>query len=167
MDEQKKFQSDIMQKHLRDLLKDPPHLLKNFHYEDILAFLELGEETRFVEGDTIISEDEYVNSAYLVASGKVSIWKENIQLATLETNSFLGETFLFSKNNRMARVTCEEDCILLKYERYMALNYFRKRPEKLFNIFTKNIIEIQQNKISSMNLQLFTLKKRILDDKKW
>jgi CRP-like cAMP-binding protein len=167
MEEEKATGSDIMQKHLRDLLKDPPHLLKNFHYEDTLAFLELGEQIRFVEGDTIIREDEFVNSAYLIAKGKVSIWKENIQLATLEKRSFLGETFLFSKNNRLARVTCEEDCILLKYERYVALNYFRKRPEKLFNIFTKNIIEIQQNKISSMNLQLFTLKKRFLDDKKW
>lgn len=156
-----------MQKHLRELLKDPPHLLKNFHYEDVLAFLELGEEIRFVEGDVIIKEDEYVNSAYLIAEGKVSIWKENIQLATLEKRNFMGETFLFSKNNRLAKVACEEDCILLKYERYMALNYFRKRPEKLFNIFTKNIIEIQQNKISNMNFQLFTLKKKFLDDKKW
>lgn len=156
-----------MQKHLRDLLKDPPHLLKNFHYEDVLAFLELGEQMRFIEGDTIINEDELVNSAYLIASGKVSIWKENIQLATLDNKNFLGETFLFSKNNRLAKVTCEEDCILLKYDRFVALNYFRKRPEKLFNIFTKNIIEIQQNKISNMNSQLFALKKRILDDKKW
>ena len=167
MEEEKSTGSDIMQKHLRDLLKDPPHLLKNFHYEDTLAFLELGEQIRFVEGDTIIREDEFVNSAYLIAKGRVSIWKENIQLATLDQRSFLGETFLFSKNNRLARVTCEEDCILLKYERYVALNYFRKRPEKLFNIFTKNIIEIQQNKISTMNMQLFTLKKRFLDDKKW
>ncbi|MFO7846882.1 MAG: cyclic nucleotide-binding domain-containing protein [Balneolaceae bacterium] len=156
-----------MQKHLRELLKDPPHLLKNFHYEDVLAFLELGEEIRFVEGDVIIKEDDFVNSAYLIAEGKVSIWKENIQLATLDKRNFMGETFLFSKNNRLAKVSCEEDCILLKYERYMALNYFRKRPEKLFNIFTKNIIEIQQSKISTMNSQLFALKKRILDDKKW
>lgn len=156
-----------MQKYLRDLLKDPPHLLKNFHYDDVLAFLQLGEEIRFIEGDTVIQADEFVNSAYLIVTGKVSIWKENIQLATLEEKSFLGETFLFSKNNRLAKVVCEEDSIILKYERYQTLNYFRKRPEKLFNIFTKNIIEIQQNKIASMNYKVFTLKKRILDDKKW
>lgn len=154
-----------MQKHLQELLKDPPHLLKNFHYDDVLAFLQLGEETRFVEGETIIKPDEFVSSAYLITKGKVSVWKENIQLVTLDEKSFLGETFLFSKNNRMAKVSCKEDCILLKYERYQTLNYFRKRPEKLFNIFTKNIIEIQQNKIASMNFQLFALKKQIFDDK--
>lgn len=162
MKDEKRTESDIMQQYLRDLLKDPPHLLKNFHYEDTLAFLELGEQIRFVKEDTIIREDEYVNSAYLIAHGKVSFWKENIQLATLEKRNFIGETFLFSKNNRLPKVTCEEDCILLKYERYVTLNYFRKRPEKLFNIFTKNIIEIQQNKISNMNSQLFYLKKSML-----
>jgi len=148
-----------MQKHLLDLLKDPPNLLKNFHYDDVLAFLELGEQIHFIKGDTIVSEDEYVNSAYLIAEGKVSFCKENIQLSILGKKEVLGETFLFSRNNWMARVECEEDCTLLKYERYVALNYFRKRPEKLFNIFTKNIIEIQQSKISSMNSQLYALKK--------
>ena len=57
------------------------------------AFLEFGEQMRFVEGDTIIKRMSYVNSAYLIADGKVSIWKEKIQLATLEKKSFLGETF--------------------------------------------------------------------------
>lgn len=157
----------IMKKYLRDLLKDPPALLKNFHNEDTLAFIQLGEELRFTMGETVINEDEYVSSAYLVADGTVAIWKDNIELAKLEKGSFLGETFLFSKNNRMASVRCESDAILLKYERYEALNYFRRRPEKLFNIFTKNIIEIQQRKIHNMNVQLLNLKKRILNEQKW
>jgi len=155
--------SDLLKQHIRDFLKTPPHLLNNFHHDDILAFLELGVEERFSMGDMVIGEGEYVNSAFLVADGKVSVWKENIELATLEKSSFLGETFLFSKNNRMAKVLCETDSILLKYDRYEVLNYFRKRPEKLFNIFTKNIIEIQQKKIANMNIQLFNLKKRILN----
>lgn len=157
----------LMDKHLRDLLKDPPPLLRNFHHEDVLAFLQLGKEERFLSGDTVLNEAEYVNSAYLIAEGKVSIWKDNIELATLEKGSFLGETFLFSKNNRMAKVISEEDTIMLKYERYDVLNFFRRRPEKLFNIFTKNIIEIQQKKIHNMNVQLLNLKKRILNEKKW
>ena len=163
MEDLQNNESQILKKHIRDLLKTPPHLLHNFHHEDILDFLKSGEEERFVMGDVIINEEEYVNSAYLIAAGNVSIWKENIELAKLGKGSFLGETFLFSKNNRMAKVICESDTILLKYERYVALNYFRRRPEKLFNIFTKNIIEIQQKKIHNMNIQLFKLKKRILN----
>jgi len=153
--------------HIRQFLKEPPLLLRNFHYEDIMEFLNLGTEERFVQDDVIISEEEYVNSAYLITKGKVSIWKDNIQLATLDKGKFLGETFLFSKNNRMAKVVSEGESQLLKFDRYEALNFFRKKPEKLFNIFTRNIIEIQQQKISNMNVQLLQLKKRLLDDTNW
>lgn len=158
---------DLLSNHVKKFLKEPPLLLKNFHYEDVLEFLELGIEERFKADDVILNESEYVNSAYLVAEGKVAIWKDNIQLATLSDGNFLGEAFLFSKNNRMAKVTAAGDCVLLRYERYEALNFFRKKPEKLFNIFTKNIIEIQQRKISNMNVQLLNLKKRLLNDSNW
>ncbi len=153
--------------YIKKFLKEPPLLLRNFHYEDVLEFLQLGVAERFIPDDIILNESEYVNSAFLVAEGKVVIWKDNIQLATLSEGNFLGEAFLFSKNSRMAKVTAEGDCVLLRYERYDALNFFRKKPEKLFNIFTKNIIEIQQRKISNMNVQLLNLKKRLLNDSSW
>jgi CRP-like cAMP-binding protein len=162
-----KAEKETTPEYIRQFLKEPPLLLRNFHYEDIMEFLNLGKEERFVQDDVIINESEYVNSAYLISQGKVSIWKDNIQLATLAKGNFLGETFLFSKNNRMAKVVSEGESRLLKFERYEALNFFRKKPEKLFNIFTRNIIEIQQNKISNMNVQLLQLKKRLLDDSKW
>jgi len=158
---------DILPEYTRKFLKEPPLLLKNFHYEDVLAFLKMGKEERYVAGDVIIKDDEIVSCAYLIAEGNVSIWKENIQLAELLEGSFLGESFLFSKVNRLARVQSDSECVLLKYERYEVLNFFRKRPEKLFNIFTKNIIEIQQKKVHNMNMQLIKLKKMLLEDNKW
>lgn len=158
---------DIMPQYLRDLLKDPPHLMKNFHYEDVLSFLEVGRVDRFLAGEIVVNEGENVNSAYLIAEGKVSVWKEGIELAILEKGNFIGETFLFSKQLRMARVVSETDSILLNFERYDVLNYFRRKPEKLFNIFTKNIIEIQQKKIDNMNVQLLNLKKRLLNNDNW
>ena len=160
-------QGDTVSEYMKKFLKEPPLLLRNFHYEDVLEFLQLGVEERYVSDDVILKESENVTSAYLVAEGKVTIWKDNIQLATLSEGNFLGESFLFSKNSRMAKVTADGDCILLRYERYDALNFFRKKPEKLFNIFTKNIIEIQQRKISNMNIQLLNLKKRLLNDSNW
>lgn len=159
--------NESMPEYIKKFLKEPPLLLKNFHYEDVLEFLQVGKEEKFMPDEVILNESEYVNSAYLVAEGKVSIWKDNIQLATLEDGNFLGEAFLFSKNSRMAKVTADGNCTLLRYERYDALNFFRKKPEKLFNIFTKNIIEIQQRKISNMNVQLLNLKKRLLKDNNW
>ncbi len=160
-------EKDVTPEYIRRFLKDPPVLLKNFHYEDIMEFLNLGVEERFLQDDVIVNESEYVSSAYLIVDGKVAIWKDNIQLAILSDGNFLGETFLFSKNNRMAKVVSEGESVLLRFERYEALNFFRKKPEKLFNIFTRNIIEIQQKKISNMNVQLLQLKKRLLNDSGW
>lgn len=158
---------DVTPDYIRRFLKEPPLLLRNFHYEDIMEFLNLGVEERFVKDDVVINESEYVNSAYLICEGTVIIWKDSIQLAALNEGNFLGETFLFSKNNRMAKVISEGDSTLLRFERHDALNYFRRKPEKLFNIFTRNIIEIQQKKISNMNVQLLQLKKRLLNDSGW
>lgn len=160
-------EKDTTPSYISRFLKEPPILLKNFHYEDIMEFLNLGIEERFLQDDVIVNQAEYVNSAYLITEGKVSVWKDNIQLAILEDGNFLGETFLFSKNNRMAKVVSEGESILLRFERYEVLNFFRKKPEKLFNIFTRNIIEIQQQKISNMNVQLLQLKKRLLNDNNW
>ncbi|NBC27703.1 MAG: cyclic nucleotide-binding domain-containing protein [Bacteroidetes bacterium] len=165
MTEEKRSGSDMMQRHIQELLKHPPRLFKNFHYDDVLAFIQTGVEISYAKDDIIIREDEQVNAAYLVASGSLSVWKEDIRLKTLGEKDFLGETYLFSKNNRIAKITSDTPSILLKFDRYNSLNYFSQRPEKLFNIFTKNIIEIQQEKISNMNSQLFALKKQIADDK--
>lgn len=167
MSTENQAEKETTPEYIRQFLKEPPILLRNFHYEDIMEFLKLGKPEKFVQDDIIVNEAEYVNSAYLIAKGEVSIWKDNIQLATLSEGNFLGETFLFSKNNRMAKVVSEGNTQLLKFERYDALNFFRKKPEKLFNIFTRNIIEIQQKKISNMNVQLLQLKKRLLDDTSW
>lgn len=153
--------------YIRRLLKEPPLLLKNFHYEDINEFLNMGTPERFLKNEVVVVEGDYVNSAFLIAEGEVSVWKDNIQMTVLDERHFLGETFLFSKNNRMAKVVSETNSLLLEFKRHDALNFFRKKPEKLFNIFTRNIIEIQQKKISNMNVQLLKLKKRLLDDAGW
>ncbi|MEX1062702.1 MAG: cyclic nucleotide-binding domain-containing protein [Balneolaceae bacterium] len=158
---------DILPGYIRKFLKEPPDLLHNFHYEDVLEFLQLAEEERYSNGEMIIREGTPVDSAYLIADGKVSLWNENIQLGELTRGSFLGEAFLFKRVNTMAKVQAERETVALKYDRYEVLDFFRKKPKKLFNIFTKNIIEIQQKKISNMNLQLITLKKKLLSEDKW
>ena len=149
--------------YIRQFLKKPPQLLKNFHYEDLMEFLKVGEVEKYNADDVIIKEGELINSAYLVATGKVSIWKNNIQLTTLKKGSFLGEAFLFSKNYRMAKVVSEGASRLLHFQRYDTLDFFRKKPEKMFNIFTRNIIDIQQSKIKKSNDQIIQLKKQLLN----
>lgn len=151
----------------RKFLKEPPFILKDFHYEDVLDFLKSGTEERYTSGDIIFNEDDLLKSAYLLVHGSVSLWYKNIELETISEGAVLGDTFLFSKFTKIAKAQAETDVILLKFERYDTLNFFRKRPEKLFNIFTKNIIENQQKKLQSLHLQVISLKKRLLDKNEW
>ncbi len=167
MPEQKQVQSEDSIEYIRSFLREPPVILKNFHHEDILEFLNCGSLNHFVKDDVILKPSEYVNSAYLMVDGKAAVWQDNIQLAVLNKGAFMGETFLFSKNTRIAQVVAVEDSTLLEFERHSVLNFFRKKPEKLFNIFTRNIIQLQQYKLGNMNNQLFNLKKRLLSENKW
>ncbi len=167
MPEQKQLKTENSIEYIRSFLQDPPVILKNFHHEDILEFMKCGTLEHFVKDDVILSPQEYVNSAYLIVEGEVSIWQDNIQLAVLSKGAFMGETFLFSKNTRIAQVISVDDSALLQFERHNVLNFFRKKPEKLFNIFTRNIIQLQQYKLGNMNNQLFNLKKRLLSENKW
>lgn len=158
---------DLLPEHTRKFLKETPRLLNSFHYEDVHAFLKLGTEHRYANGDIIVDENEFHGVAYLIAKGSVTIWNDGIELTRLEEGAFLGESFLFQKTRTSAKLQAENDVTLLRFERYDVLNFFRKKPGKLFNIFTKNIIEIQQEKIQNMNSQVVSLKKRLLGNDYW
>lgn len=167
MTENEQIKPGATTEYIRLFLQEPPLILKNFHHEDILEYLNCGYLEHYVQDDVILNDGDYVNSAYLVVNGKVGVWQGNIQLAVLNKGSFLGEAFLFSRNMRIAKIISAGDSALLKFERHAILNFFRKKPEKLFNIFTRNIIELQQSKIGNMNDQLFNLKKRLLGENSW
>lgn len=149
--------------HIRELLQDPPDVLRGFHSDDLLDFLSMGIREEYSKNDIIVNKADYVNSAYLVCTGSVAVWEDNIELITLDKHSFLGETFLFSDTNRMANVISTDESILLRFQRHDMLHFFKKKPAKLFNIFTRNIIYIQQQKIEGMNSLLLTLKKKLLE----
>lgn len=149
--------------YVRNFIKDPPLLLKDFPYDDLTEFLHLGIEERFLEDEVIISEEKYINAAYLIVEGKVLIVKGKIPVIRLSTGNFMGETFLFSKNQRMATAISSGESRVLRFERTDVLNYFKRKQRKLFHIFTRNVIKIQQSKIDNMNVLLLQLKKRLVN----
>jgi len=146
----------------RDILvENPPVLLQNFSREDITGFLEVGVIERYSLGDPIMKEGETGNSACLIVSGLVSVWKYNNMIVTLGVGEFIGEMFLFSQSRRIANVIAEESTIILRFHRKAVLDYFRKKPERLFKIFIMNIINIQQQKIEAMDNKIITLQEKL------
>lgn len=148
-------------------LETVPLLLKNFPSDDLRHFLAIGHLEHYQKQDVIIMDDNSPStSAYLLVEGRVSVWKDDIHLASLNAGDFIGETFLFTKGSRSASVTAEDTCTLLRFDRQDTLDYFRRKPERLFKIFIMNIVEIQQKKIINMNQKLITIQRRLLHQEK-
>lgn len=148
---------------IQSMLEEPPLIFRKFEPEDMRDILNCGEMEKYSEGDIILNEDdEKVDFAYLVVEGQVSIWKDNIHLANLKAGDFIGESFLFSKGIRTATVKAYEGAKLLKFRRQRILEFFRAKPERLFKMFTMNIIEVQQRKITSMNQKMIQMQKKML-----
>lgn len=143
------------------LLQDPPLLLQNFNREEILDFLSVGVLEKYSLGDPIMKEGEPGNSACLIVSGLVSIWKYQNLIVTLSEGEFIGEMFLFSQSKRIANVIAEENTHILRFHRKTVLDHFRMKPERLFKIFIMNIISIQQSKIEAMDNKIITLQQKL------
>jgi CRP-like cAMP-binding protein len=144
-------------------LETIPLLLKNFPSDDLRHFLAIGHTEHYQKQDVIIVDDNTpANSAYLVVEGRVSVWKDDMHLATLNAGDFIGETFLFTRGLRSASVVAEDTCTVLRFDRQDTLDYFRRKPERLFKIFIMNIVEIQQKKIVNMNQKLISIQRRLL-----
>ncbi len=147
--------------YIKTIYQDPPLVFRNFSNDQISEFLALTDYVEYEKSELILKEAEEVEVAYLVVGGRVSVWKESIQLITMSEGDFIGETFVFPGNNRIANVIADDHCSLLRFERKKVLAYLRKKPRKLTKLFTRNLILIQENKMSHMNKQLITLKKKL------
>lgn len=148
---------------LTDVLNQLPLLFRNFPPEDLRDFLRLGHAREYKKDDIIIDEaSTELDTAFLIVSGKASVWKDELHLATIGAGDILGETFLFNKMGRTASVSATEDVIALIFRRSEVLDFFRRKPERLFKLFTINIVEIQQRRIAGMNSKLIQLQRRLI-----
>ncbi|MEX0681378.1 MAG: cyclic nucleotide-binding domain-containing protein [Balneolales bacterium] len=154
----------IQHERVQEILRDVPALLRKFPPEDLRGFLMTGDLQLYNAGQLILSESsEQINEAWLIADGKLSIWKHNVEVAQLGTGDFIGETFLFSKGARSATVKSVTDVAMIRFEREPVLNFFRNRPERIFKIFIMNLLEIQQRRIAAMNNKVARLQQKLLE----
>lgn len=149
---------------VQNILRDVPKLLKRFSPEDLRAFLMTGELEFYKPGELILSEQsDQIEAAWLLADGRVSIWKEDTEIARLDPGDFIGETFLINKGQRIATVKAITSVAMIRFERSVVLGYFRSRPERIFKIFIMNLLEIQQNRIKAMNNKVVKLQQKLLE----
>lgn len=114
------------------------HVLQNTYFFQSLKLNELDElighlrMIRVQKGYEIIKQGEPGDAFYLIASGKVSVWKKKgfhkVQIATLMTDEFFGEMALLSNEPRNATVIAEDVTELFILQRYDFDKILMKNP---------------------------------------
>ena len=148
---------------VQQLLEASPLLLRQFPPEDFRKFFLLGELEEYNAGDTIVSEkDLFVNDGYLVADGSVSLFKEDVYIAKLQSGDFIGETFLFKNRAPSGTLIATRPAAVIRFKREEVLEFFEERPDRLFKIFIMNLIDLQNQKLIYAGKKLLYIQRKLI-----
>jgi ATP-binding cassette subfamily B protein len=124
------------------------HVLQNTYFFQSLKLNELDElighlrMIRVQKGYEIIKQGDPGDAFYLIATGKVSVWKKKgfhkVQIATLMTDEFFGEMALLSNEPRNATVIAEDVTELFILQRYDFDKILMKNPAIAQELKEKN-----------------------------
>lgn len=148
---------------VQKILEVSPLLLRKFPPEDFREFLLCGKLEEYNAGDTIVSEkDHFVNDGFLVVDGSVSLFKEDVYIAKLQSGDFIGETFLFKNRAPSGTLIATRPAAVIRFERDSVLTFFESRPDRLFKIFIMNLIDLQNQKLIYAGKKLLYIQRKLM-----
>ena len=154
----------IQHEKVQQVLQSVPSQFRKFTPEDLRGFFLTGVLEFYNAGEVIMTEgSDQIHSAWLIADGTLSVWKEDVEIAKLAAGDFTGEEFLFTKGSRIASVKADSDVILIRFNKESVIDFFRTRPERVFKIFIMNLLEIQQRRIKAMNSKVARLQQKLFE----
>ncbi len=149
---------------VQQVLQDVPSQFRRFSPEDLRGFFMTGQLEVYQAGDVIMTEgSDQIQSAWLIADGDLSVWKEDIEITHLGTGDFVGEEFLFTRGSRTATVKANREVSMIRFDKSTVIDFFRTRPERVFKIFIMNLLEIQQRRIQAMNSKVARLQRKLFE----
>ncbi|MCK5300722.1 MAG: cyclic nucleotide-binding domain-containing protein, partial [Thermoplasmatales archaeon] len=112
---------------IEDTLKNNP-FCAHLNQDQLNKLIEYGKTESIDTGNIICTEGEVADKVYLILSGKVKVYKNDIEgheteLATIDKGNMFGEMALFDKGFRSASVKCIEPCkfFIFKGEKFLDL----------------------------------------------
>jgi len=131
-------------------------LLDGFSDEERSEFLSLGTVREYNLQETIISEEQDDMNIYLVTDGEVFVWRKNVPMLKYKKGDIFNETKVFFPKPNAFTVTAEKRTTIMKFSRREILTFFSLKPERLFKIFTLNIISILARKLEAYEEKLIS-----------
>ncbi|NLA74735.1 MAG: cyclic nucleotide-binding domain-containing protein, partial [Deltaproteobacteria bacterium] len=86
----------------------------SFTREQVHLIIDTASIVRVSAGNVIMNEGEIDDSFFVILSGRAVVRKNNANIATIHRGECFGEMAYLSGDSRVATVTAETDCILLK-----------------------------------------------------
>jgi CRP-like cAMP-binding protein len=136
-------------------------LFAGFTEADKREFVEMGREVRVMMHDMVIEEGSPGGSMYIIEEGKVSIWFKGSKLADLGRGDTLGTMVVLTAHSRTATVRAETEVTVLEFSRDEIMNYFKRKPPRLFQQFFVNLARIQINLTGRANRRIMDLDRRL------
>lgn len=147
---------------VKQVLDSSPLLLRKFPPEDFREFLVCGKIEEYNAGETIVSEkDNFENDGWLVTDGSVSLFKEDVYIAKLQSGDFIGETFLFKNRAPSGTLIATRPTAVIRFKREDVLTFFENRPDRLFKIFIMNLIDLQNQKLIYAGKKLLYIQRKL------
>ncbi|MFC1565172.1 cyclic nucleotide-binding domain-containing protein [candidate division KSB1 bacterium] len=137
-----------MAEELKDyLIETRIRLLDKFTDKEKKELFTNGSIGEFQMHDRIVSENDNDLCIYIILEGEVSIWRKNVPVTRLKKGDTFNETKLFLPAPNKISVMAESQTTILKLERECLMDFFHRKPERLFKIFTLNILATMFKKL--------------------
>jgi PPM family protein phosphatase len=95
-------------------------------FRELLGIEAVGQETKFGPGRVVFCEGDAGRELFLILSGRVSVEKEGVKLATLSAPQYFGEMSFVDQPCRSATVRTLDDCRFLVIRRDHFLDSMRR-----------------------------------------
>ena len=108
-------------------------LFEGFTQEQLRLLAFGAEAMRLSAGKKLFREDDDADSAYIVTSGKVSLFREHdgehVEVGTAEAGAVLGEMALIADSRRLTSAEAATDTEVLRINRSMFRRILEEYPE--------------------------------------
>ena len=119
-------------------------LFKNIEESVVVEILAKAHKKEHPEGTVLIEKGTIPKALFIVASGKVGIYNEDILLAELGSVSVLGESFLASAT-ATATIIAKSAINTLEIDRDVFFELAKAHPALVFNIFVINFTRLRSS----------------------
>jgi len=144
------------------MLSSIPAIFRNFSPEFLRGMLESARHLSFEAGEHIQPNSENgCLEGYLIVEGRLAAIKQGQTIEIYNPGDFVGESFLHSKIFMDCELVALDSAVIFAFDRESTLLFFRDKPEKLFKIFTINVVEAQQKHICALYKRLGALMKEM------